>query len=303
MEYMEERPPLLMNIGMGTKIRNFFRKQSSTDLPPYTCEDGETVILEPTDDSPFLGDVGPGEIVQGLDSNLFKAPIMRHDPPMTDFLLIRSKDKRRAYIREIPAVYAVGQQQPLVKVPAPNSRSANNFMKNRLQTFIYRLFKKRSTSQQRLRISDVCSAFPNQSETAIRKRLKDCADFQRGGDDSGWWTVKEGFELPSEEDLRKMLAPEKVCAYESMQAGQQYLADIGIENITNTSGLSTGLLPFCFFLFLFFLEWRFYLPHIKYSVHSTKESCATSTGRDSTLEGSRQQVSRRAAAYALASHL
>ncbi|KAL6063601.1 Transcription initiation factor TFIID subunit 1 [Balamuthia mandrillaris] len=239
MEYMEERPPLLMNIGMGTKIRNFFRKQSSTDLPPYTCEDGETVILEPTDDSPFLGDVGPGEIVQGLDSNLFKAPIMRHDPPMTDFLLIRSKDKRRAYIREIPAVYAVGQQQPLVKVPAPNSRSANNFMKNRLQTFIYRLFKKRSTSQQRLRISDVCSAFPNQSETAIRKRLKDCADFQRGGDDSGWWTVKEGFELPSEEDLRKMLAPEKVCAYESMQAGQQYLADIGIENITNTSGLST----------------------------------------------------------------
>lgn len=44
----------------------------------------------------------------------------------------RSKDNK-AYIREISSLYAVGQTQPLTEVPAPNSRSANNFVKNRLQ--------------------------------------------------------------------------------------------------------------------------------------------------------------------------
>jgi len=101
-------------------------------------------------------------------------------------------------------------------------RSANNFVKARLQTFIYRLFKKRG-NQQRVRISDICSAFPSQSETSIRKRLKDCSDFQRGGDDSGWWTLKKDFAMPSEDDLRAMLTPETVCAYESMLAGLQRL--------------------------------------------------------------------------------
>jgi transcription initiation factor TFIID subunit 1 len=60
-------------------------------------------------------------------------------------------------------------------------------------------------SQNRLKISDLCAAFPNHSETSIRKRLKDCADFQRGGDESGSWTVKEGFQIPSEEELTQLL--------------------------------------------------------------------------------------------------
>ena len=76
-----------------------------------------------------------------------------------------------------------------MEVYAPNSRAANNYIKNRLQGYIYRLFMKKSVSH-RLRISDIMNLFPGNSETSIRKRLKDCADFQRGGDDSGWWTVK-----------------------------------------------------------------------------------------------------------------
>jgi Protein of unknown function (DUF3591) len=32
-EYMEERPPLLENVGMGTRISNFYRKKSHDDTP------------------------------------------------------------------------------------------------------------------------------------------------------------------------------------------------------------------------------------------------------------------------------
>jgi len=170
--------------------------------------------------------------VQALDNNLFRAPIFKHQVPETDFLIIRSG--RKAYIREIPAIYAVGQIQPKLEVYAPNSRAANNYIKNRLQAYIYRLFMKKSTNH-RLKISDIMSLFPGNSETSIRKRLKDCADFQRGGDDSGWWTVKDQSQLPNEDELRGMVTPEMVCLYESMLAGQYRLQSTGVTRFTSTS--------------------------------------------------------------------
>lgn len=129
--------------------------------------------------------------------------------------------------------YTVGQEMPLMEVPAPNSRAANQFVKSRMQAFVYRAFMKKSNHQRRLRISDVYAAFPQQTDTAIRKRFKDCADFQRGGDDSGWWTLKESFNLPNEEELQKMGSPESVVCFESMLAGQQHLIDKGILQLTN----------------------------------------------------------------------
>jgi hypothetical protein len=42
------------------------------------------------------------------------------------------------------------------------------------------------------------------------------ADFKRGGNDSGWWVLKSGYRLPSDEDLRGMLTPEEVCATQSV---------------------------------------------------------------------------------------
>jgi len=55
-----------------------------------------------------------------MDNNLFRAPVVRHNVSTTDFLLVRSKG--RFFLREIPAIYAVGQEQPVTEVPAPNSR-------------------------------------------------------------------------------------------------------------------------------------------------------------------------------------
>lgn len=80
-----------------------------------------TLRVTQTDECPFLGEVPTGDTVQMMDNNLFRAPIVKHNPPTTDFLLVRSK-KNKFYIREMPPVYAVGQEQPVTEVPAPNSR-------------------------------------------------------------------------------------------------------------------------------------------------------------------------------------
>jgi hypothetical protein len=60
---------------------------------------------------------------------------------------------------------------------------ALSFTSRRLQAAIYWTFKRKAKtdSQATVKIRDVQLAFPGQSETAIRKKLKQCAVFRRGG--------------------------------------------------------------------------------------------------------------------------
>uniref|UniRef100_A0A1B0DKZ6 Transcription initiation factor TFIID subunit 1 histone acetyltransferase domain-containing protein n=1 Tax=Phlebotomus papatasi TaxID=29031 RepID=A0A1B0DKZ6_PHLPP len=76
-------------------------------------------------------------------------------------------------------------------------------------------------------MDDIKKAFPAHSESSIRKRLKQCADFKRTGMDSNWWVIKPEFRLPSEEEIRSMVSPEQCCAYFSMIAAEQRLKDAG----------------------------------------------------------------------------
>ncbi len=217
-------------------------------------------MLNEADESPFLGDIDPGRSVQAMVNTMFKAPMVKHDPPPTDFLLVkyaflllsnakshlifgRSKDGKKWYIREMGHVYAVGQQMPLMEVYAPNSRPATQFIKLRMQAYVYRSFMKKSNHLRRLRISDMLAAFPQQTETAIRKRFKDCADFQRSGGDTGWWTLKDNFVMPNEEELQNKVSPEMVCCFESMLAGQQHLIEKGIAQFTNIGSFPLASIP------------------------------------------------------------
>lgn len=72
-------------------------------------------------------------------------------------------------------------------------------------------------------MDDIKKAFPSHSESSIRKRLKQCADFKRTGIDSNWWVIKPDFRLPPEEEIRSMVSPEQCCAYFSMIAAEQRL--------------------------------------------------------------------------------
>ncbi|XP_030637746.1 transcription initiation factor TFIID subunit 1 [Chanos chanos] len=221
-EYSEEYPPLIMQVGMATKIKNYYKRKPGKDPGAPDCKYGETVYCHT---SPFLGSLHPGQLLQAFENNLFRAPIYLHKMPETDFLIIRTR--QGYFIRELVDIFVVGQECPLFEVPGPNSKRANTHIRDFLQVFIYRLFWKSKDRPRRIRMEDIKKAFPSHSESSIRKRLKLCADFKRTGMDSNWWVLKPDFRLPTEEEIRAMVSPEQCCAYYSMLVAEQRLKDAG----------------------------------------------------------------------------
>ena len=110
---------------------------------------------------------------------MFRAPVFPHKTPSTDFLVIRNRSG--LWIRRVANAFTVGQEVPLVEVPGPNSKRANNFARDFLQVYILRLFLKSTDEPKRIKMEEIRSAFPNHSESSVRKRLKICADFKRTG--------------------------------------------------------------------------------------------------------------------------
>ncbi|XP_075876541.1 transcription initiation factor TFIID subunit 1 isoform X8 [Nelusetta ayraudi] len=221
-EYSEEYAPLIMQVGMATKIKNYYKRKPGKDPGAPDCKYGETVYCHT---SPFLGSLHPGQLLQAFENNLFRAPIYLHKMLETDFLVLRTR--HGYYVREIVDMFVVGQECPLFEVPGPNSKRANTHIRDFLQVFIYRLFWKSKDRPRRIRMEDIKKAFPSHSESSIRKRLKLCADFKRTGMDSNWWVLKPDFRLPTEEEIRAMVSPEQCCSYYSMLVAEQRLKDAG----------------------------------------------------------------------------
>ncbi|XP_037955889.1 transcription initiation factor TFIID subunit 1 isoform X1 [Teleopsis dalmanni] len=221
-EFCEEHPPLMNQVGMCSKIKNYYKRKAAKDNCTKDFKYGEVAFAHT---SPFLGILHPGQCIQTIENNMYRAPIYPHKINTTDFLVIRSRNNY--WIRSVDALFTVGQECPLFEVPGPNSKRANNFTRDFLQVFIYRLFWKSTDNPRRIRMDDIKRAFPAHSESSIRKRLKQCADFKRTGMDSNWWVIKPEFRLPSEEEIRAMVSPEQCCAYFSMIAAEQRLKDAG----------------------------------------------------------------------------
>uniref|UniRef100_A0A670KHK3 Bromo domain-containing protein n=1 Tax=Podarcis muralis TaxID=64176 RepID=A0A670KHK3_PODMU len=220
-EYSEENPPLMMQVGMATKIKNYYKRKPGKDSGPPKQPYGETTYCQT---SPFLGSLYPGQQLQAFENNLFRAPIYHHKMPETDFLVIQ--DQNGYYIRDLQDIFVVGQQCPLFEVPQPNSKRAKTHIRDFLQAFIYRLFSKRD-EPQRIRMEDIRNAFPLVSDTRVRRQLKPCAVYERTQMYSNWWKLKPGFRLPTEEEIRAMVSPEQCCGYYSMISAEQHLKDAG----------------------------------------------------------------------------
>ncbi|KAM7252551.1 hypothetical protein ACFE04_024434 [Oxalis oulophora] len=248
MEYCEERPLLLSNAGMGANLCTYHRKSSSGDQNGTLLRNGGSCLgnvltLEPGDKSPFLGDIKPGCSQSSLETNMYKAPVFPHKVPTTDFLLVRSA-KGKLSIRRIDKVAVVGQQEPHMEVMSPGSKNLNTYIMNRLLVYVYREYSagiKRGFFPPGIGADELSVQFPYLSETIIRKKLKECAFLRR--DKNGWpyWSMKRDFHIPSEGDLRKMVLPEHVCAYESMQAGLYRLKHLGITKLTLSIGIASAM--------------------------------------------------------------
>lgn len=247
MEYCEERPLLLGNAGMGARLFTYYQKLTSADQNAATLRNGSkcvgTVVpVEPTDKSPFLGDIKPGYSQSSLETNMYRAPVFPHKVASTDYLLVRSA-KGKISLRRIDHLHVVGQQEPHMEVVTPGSKNLQNYLANRLLVYIYREFRatEKPGCLPHVRADDLTAQFPNYSESFLRKRLKHCADLQRGPNGEMLWLMKRTFRIPSEEELRRMVTPENVCAYESMQAGLHHLKRLGINRLTSTTGLASAM--------------------------------------------------------------
>lgn len=168
-EYSEQYPPLMMQPGMATKIRNYYKKRSPKDEMPHPLEYGELVYVSST---PFLGSLKAGEWLQSLENQMFRAPIYPHKIATHDFLIVRNKSNGYLIRGDVKTLFCVGQECPLIEVPGPNSKRANSFLKDFLQAFLWRLFHESQDVPKRLRLEDVKKAFPTLAEGSIRKKCE-----------------------------------------------------------------------------------------------------------------------------------
>jgi len=226
-EYCEEIPIVLSNHGMGQKIINYYRRSKGTDSRPEKRELGEPYILMPEDRSPFamVGQVQPGETVPTLHNQMFRAPIFKHTPRNTDFILGRSttgKNGSTWYIRNIDHLFVVGQTLPSMEVPGPHSRRVTNIAKNRLKMVSYRLLRR----SDNVTLSDITKHVADSNESQNRQKLKEFLVFQK---DKRNWVLPEGEELMPESEIRSLVRPEDVCLLDAMQVGAHELENGGYE--------------------------------------------------------------------------
>ncbi|KAI0053454.1 hypothetical protein FA95DRAFT_745691 [Auriscalpium vulgare] len=228
-EISEEHPPIISNFGMGSILVNYYRKKSEKDEHIPKLDLGVPFVLEPQDESPFMkfGYVYPGQTIPALYSNLMRAPLFRHKPYQTDFLVIKNtvKSDTKYYLREIKNLFTVGQTYPVTEVPGPHSRKITNTIKFRLQIIAFKLLQK--SAGERLKISRLMKYFPDQNELQMRQRLKEFMEYHRRGPHQGFWRLKAGWTIPSDAEMLKMVGPEQVVLSESMQVGQRHLQDAG----------------------------------------------------------------------------
>lgn len=224
-EYCEEIPTVLSNFGMGSKIVNYFRvHHDAEEKPAEKPSVGETKILLPEDRSPFanFGDVAKGETVPTLWNQMFRAPIFKHEPRKTDFIIGRITDGSgsRYYMRKIDHIYVVGQNFPSVEVPGPHSRKVTNTSKNRMKMLSYRLIAKNGF----LNLEDITRHIKDSNIAQNRQKLKEFLLYDK---DKKTWGLRDGEKVMDADTINAMVQPEDVCLMDAMQVGSYEVEKAG----------------------------------------------------------------------------
>jgi len=222
------------------KIPNESMKDNSENEGLDVLQEGVTEILHPKVHGPFLGEVEEGATITGLINNLFVAPMFRHKPKSSDFLLVLTplggaarhddREKVGVILRDLPAsIFTVGQTEPRKRVMAPGSQDEKAFIE---QFVLYRIARALTLSGGRgLRLDEIQNrVLPSYdlSEGTLRRLLKQVAVFDRS---LNIWTSKatgDSEDYPGDDALERAIAPELVAAFESSRAARQRLLDLGV---------------------------------------------------------------------------
>jgi transcription initiation factor TFIID subunit 1 len=209
--------------------------------------EGVTEMLHPKVHGPFIGEIDEGTTISALVSNLFVAPMFRHEREATDFLMILTppsgaarpgqRESMGVILRDFPSsVFCVGQTEPRQRVNAPSSKGEKNI----LGPFVsYQIARALSRSQARdghgLRLDELQDrVLPNSeiSASQLRLLLKQVAIYEK---DTQIWTSKQvGYDgYAGVEALAKSIPPEGIVAYETASAASRRLSDLGIHVLSS----------------------------------------------------------------------
>jgi transcription initiation factor TFIID subunit 1 len=216
-------------------------EKPSIDMLP----EGITEILHKNVHGPFIGDVEDGVTQTGIISNLFVAPMFRHEAESTDFLMVLGsaptgdtvlsgpRKTLGVVLRPLPSsVYTVGQTEPRIKVQTPGGNKEKEFTSPFFEYHIAKLLKVVEDTEGRgMRSEEIIGElFPDAKITSgknntFRPRMKNVADCE-----GNTYTLKSPAEFPGVEALGKRFSPESVAAYETACAASRRLHDLGIVN-------------------------------------------------------------------------
>lgn len=73
---------------MCSKIKNYYKRKAGKDQGPSEVKYGEIAYAHT---SPFLGIMAPGQTIQTVENNMYRAPVFEHNLPESDFLVIRTR--------------------------------------------------------------------------------------------------------------------------------------------------------------------------------------------------------------------
>lgn len=227
LEYSEEYPTMVSNLGMSNRVINYYRRKTVDDPTRPKMDIGETAVLLPQDKSPFslFGHIDPGQVTPALYNAMYRAPLFKQAANSTDFLAVRTTtgiDGSSWYLRNVENLHVVGQEFPSVDVPGPHSRKVTTASKNRLKMISYRLIRR--NKNHRISVGKVTEHFNDTTDMQNRQKMKEFMQFDK---DYKEWRMRQGEAIPEENVIRSMVKPEDVCLLESMQVGQQHLQDSG----------------------------------------------------------------------------
>lgn len=94
-EFCEEHPPLMNQVGMCSKIKNYYKRKAAKDSGPQEFRYGEIAYAHT---SPFLGILQQGNCIQTVENNMYRTPIYSHNVHPSDFLLIRTRYVRFFFV-------------------------------------------------------------------------------------------------------------------------------------------------------------------------------------------------------------
>lgn len=142
-----------------------------------------------------------------------------------------ASSSERFYLRELEHYYVIGQEEPKIEVYAPQSKQYNNFLKNKIQTYIEKIYDEVGYKSG-INFRFFSSLFPNVTEQILKKHLKEI-----GVDVDKNICFYSSHKLPNQKH-ESLISPENICQYESCLRGIFKLRQLGIKNLTNSDKIS-----------------------------------------------------------------